>query len=826
MPSALPKTETSAAQVNPSAFITDTTARFYLLLVMVFAISIYLLNGLYSSWDQGEQRLRQCLKESSIGIDMDSFVLPKVQPQMEPFMPAVLLSIMYRFLTPCHKPIVQDRAPWIAFGLLGLFMLAGIIYRLYPRWVLRDYQPAGAEMNTITQAVHAMAEAVGLNERPQLWLAPLDAHPGALTLVSSGQHPLVLSNGLVALYARDRRVFDAIIRHELAHIHYKDTRKIYAARALWWAFVITIVLPDLITGVLNGPWDISLIESLTRILLLTALVYLTQMSIFRAREYYADAQAVHWAQGNRGPTQQALRLLSDAATPHRPKLTWRIDRWMVWRLHGLRTAVRSALSYHPSRRQREQAIREPTTLLNASGVTAFVTALVAAILMASLGTLLSNAIAFFAVDSLEHFVELVESLSESAAHSPLGGAILGGFPFFVAAVVSSLFMMSSLGFNVWRAVFAERVRPHSRHFPALLGLITACGFVLGNILGGSAPILTHLDPETLQPIASIPKTLTNLAIIHSPGLVILAIGFSLLLYALRSIARAWVGVSLIAWSGRVMPYIALLLSTVALSLGLLYFTWIFQTLLLMIQFSELLPMLLSGTPELVPDIQKALAEEGRAQLSMYIKIGVASLWFLPSLLWLTLLLIALPLLAAYWQRRDVNPHYAARVFYEQPEPSELQRMIQISLRPWTVLFIGIGSGVVFSLLIPLLEGIEAPPAVAHLLFMQTSPGIQRFLGIVLCAVLAQGLLALVVALMIKELKVVHGLATSYSAGAVMAVGIFSYFYWRSGKLGDITYYMQMLSLVIHSGLVLSLVLSLIGTRVQRFGRRRRGTPLY
>ena len=809
-----PKPETPAVQVNPFAFITDTNTRFFLLLVMVFAVSMSMLYGHYVSWVEGEQHFLQCFKTRSNDSDVYSMVQAELdQPLIERDL-SLMKLLLDHVLKPCTTSSVQNSAPWIILCLLGILILTWLIYRLYPRWVLRHFQPAGAEINAITQAVHTLAENVGLKERPGLWLAPLDAHPGALTLISSGRHQLVLSSGLVALYHRDRRIFDAIIHHELAHIHHNDVRKIYIARALWWAFVIVTVLPSAIAAMMIEPvWTgrAPQIEGWARTLLLTALVYLTQMSIFRAREYYADAQAVNWVQGDKEPTLQALRLLSDAVYPHRPKPMWRINRWMVW-LQGLRSVIRSPLSYHPSRRQREQAIREPTTLLNVSVMTAFVTALVAAILMAYLYGIFVQ-ITLMTIGSFEHMQFLSTDFWLIIA------------TLFVTALIPSLFMIASTGLNVWRAVFTERIRPHPRHFPALLGLATACGFVLGDLIGFLVPWFYQLDPETRRAIPAITQGLAKLANIYGLPLVVLTIGFSLVFYALRSTARAWVGVSLIAWPGRAVPYIALLLFAIVLSLGLFV---IHQQLLVFlkikIQVSELMPVLLQAPPAIITEMQIRLAEEmGNPLYLIFRAVAQRLLNVIPSTLVLTLVLIALPLLAACWQRRHINPHYASRAFYELPEPSELPRLFQIPLRPLTVLVIGIGGGVVFSLLLPLLDGIDAPPAVVQYLYLQSSPALQRLFGIVLCAALAQGLLALGVALWMSDLKVVHGLAASYSAGAVMAVGIVVYFNGQGWNTYNTPYIKLVLVQVIHSGLVLSLVLSLIGTRVQRLWLMARRT---
>jgi len=85
-------------------------------------------------------------------------------------------------------------------------------------------------------------------------------------------------------------VFRAIMRHELAHLRNGDIDKTYFSVAIWWAFVITALVPFAASFV--RPFAVSFIfQDLTlylniilRVLALTALVLLMRNAVLRARE--------------------------------------------------------------------------------------------------------------------------------------------------------------------------------------------------------------------------------------------------------------------------------------------------------------------------------------------------------------------------------------------------------------------------------------------------------------------------------------------------------------------------------------------------------------
>jgi Zn-dependent protease with chaperone function len=84
-------------------------------------------------------------------------------------------------------------------------------------------------------------------------------------------------------------VFEAVIRHELAHVEQGDVALAWLARSAWWVLTPLLALPVLL-GVTSG--HVGLVpDYLWRAVLFAAVVLLVQRELLRAREHQADLQA-------------------------------------------------------------------------------------------------------------------------------------------------------------------------------------------------------------------------------------------------------------------------------------------------------------------------------------------------------------------------------------------------------------------------------------------------------------------------------------------------------------------------------------------------------
>ncbi|MDR6415598.1 hypothetical protein J2808_002339 [Pseudarthrobacter sulfonivorans] len=97
----------------------------------------------------------------------------------------------------------------------------------------------------------------------------------------------------VAVKFRDPAVFDAVVRHELAHIEHRDVAYSWMARSTWYVLGPVLLLPVVWSLVER---DFSLLGSyLWRALALAAVVELVAAGLLRAREYDADLAAASGA---------------------------------------------------------------------------------------------------------------------------------------------------------------------------------------------------------------------------------------------------------------------------------------------------------------------------------------------------------------------------------------------------------------------------------------------------------------------------------------------------------------------------------------------------
>lgn len=233
-----------------------------------------------------------------------------------------------------------EGATWIQ--LVGLLAPGPVTYLLYARWRVRrarlPQDPGQAEAG---RAVEDLAGAVGGTSGLQV---RTDPGLGARAYVAgrSDQPYLVLGPELLALYGRgadQRAVFEAVVRHELAHLRSGDLRWGQLAAALrvtnayslvWLVFGIALALS---VGEVSA-WQLSL--TALRAVGVVVLAEAVARAFLRVREHQAELYAA--ADGVDG-LLQALKKGRD------------------------RSAARSWLRRHPGARQPASVLTEPGLLL-------------------------------------------------------------------------------------------------------------------------------------------------------------------------------------------------------------------------------------------------------------------------------------------------------------------------------------------------------------------------------------------------------------------------------------------------------------------------------
>lgn len=268
---------------------------------------------------------------------------------------------------------------------------------------------------------------------------------------------VVLGPELLALHSMTgerRAVFDAVVRHELAHVHAGD---------LWWYQLATVLrMSNLSTGffallvlwldVLYDRGDItSFFVSTLRLAALTLLTELIARAFLRAREHAADLHAAEFG----------VHGLLAAVQAHQSEQT--------------RSLVRTWLRRHPGADERSQALTNPMRLL-----------------ASPIGQVLLGAAAAGA--AFVTLQDLLLSGSTADKATPIITGVVIGVPLTLFAA-----------FSLWRGSWQEdrdRLRP----------FLTAAALLAGLVIGSHLPLYTRIFDQAPIGIPIAPSALLALAL--------------------------------------------------------------------------------------------------------------------------------------------------------------------------------------------------------------------------------------------------------------------------------------------------------------------------
>lgn len=248
-------------------------------------------------------------------------------------------------------------------------------------------------------------------------------------------------------------VFEAVVRHELAHIAHHDVALSWLARSIWYALAPALALP-LALFAAHGDLKLTL-DYLWRAVVFATVILLVQSAVLRAREHDADLRACD------GPGVEPV---------------------LMGVLAGLRPPVaspaRRLLAVHPDGSQRRRAIQQPERVTQLTAVDGLTVGFLATLTLPLLGSIfgalvLSNPNAF------------IVTVAGTLVIGPLLGA--------------------TLGVALWRqAVVARAAGTQSRVVRVVLGVLI--GAVLGQAVSFDNVGLGSLT-GTEHPLAALGITL-------------------------------------------------------------------------------------------------------------------------------------------------------------------------------------------------------------------------------------------------------------------------------------------------------------------------------
>ena len=442
-------------RLNPFVFPSDTTFRFALLVTAVLGASLYVWNWIFfAARDPTDQlaHLRGCLELSPFSVgarDVASF------------------SAASDAFTACVNSAYRENVWWMLGGTGGLILVALALVLIAPHWIERRRRlvPLSEEdAPAVLARLRELVREAGLEDHePRFVWNPLDPAPTGLAYGHLGRYSVALTGGLVTRQITDPPAFDAVVRHELAHIRNRDVDTTYITLAIWYAFLVAAVAPFVLTLLDEGAATIGRVS--WRLAALALLVYLTRNAVLRSREVYADVRA-SIGDGRDGGLR---RLLAGLPKPG--------DGWAA-RLRRL----------HPDPAVRLRALDDTRSLFRLGSLVAFGSGVAATIAYENVVTLVAS----FDLDPIDMR--------------------------FIAALAFAPFAVGIVGYGIWRATFAATAEGRPGIPTVRLGLALAAGFLLGPELSLAQTVATG-DDALLSTLLKGEDLLWGLALVG--GLVLL-----------------------------------------------------------------------------------------------------------------------------------------------------------------------------------------------------------------------------------------------------------------------------------------------------------------
>ena len=440
-----PQAASRPGRLNPFAFPSETDLRFILLIVCVLGASLWIYN--LGIWRSNQDFLTSaatvinCEKSSGIQTAMLEIVTNNPKGNAD-FAAASAANAR------CIALFNLRESSRMLGGVALLLIVAGGIYLLFPMWNRKRKRlvPLPLEdMPEVRTELAALSQEAELKKQPQFLWNPFNPVIEGLAFGHMGRYTVALTGGLIKQAYVNPPVFRAVIRHELAHLHNRDIDKTYFTIAIWWAFVITALVPFIAYLVPHSSSGLVfsdltlLLDACLRVLALTALVLLMRNAVLRSRELYADARASLW-EGPEGALDHVLESLPQSKYDH---------RWKILQI----------TQTHPDPSTRRALLRDSESLLQIG-------------FWEALGAGIAAAIAFSGLDQL--VTTLSDGLQISNIPGVLAGLVFGGL---AAGVVGS---------GLWRATCASLLQGKTARGLGWIALGMLSGIIIGQFVSLSS----------------------------------------------------------------------------------------------------------------------------------------------------------------------------------------------------------------------------------------------------------------------------------------------------------------------------------------------------
>jgi Zn-dependent protease with chaperone function len=245
----------------------------------------------------------------------------------------------WMFLSTAASPLAAPPWQWrVAPPVLVVLVTVGLVM-LAPAWLERRHGWKPVDATRGRAALTRFDDLVGqegLRHPPELVWSPRALGSSALAYGRPGRYRIAVTPTLLGAARRKPEVFDAVLRHELAHLARRDVVPAYVTVVIWYVALVALAIP-LAWRVVDH--DLSLVgDYVVRVAFLVVAVFLVRASVLRTREHYADLGS-YPSPENRAQTIDVLRS-TPAVTSRRVE----------------------ALSLHPPVEARVQVLQDPAAL--------------------------------------------------------------------------------------------------------------------------------------------------------------------------------------------------------------------------------------------------------------------------------------------------------------------------------------------------------------------------------------------------------------------------------------------------------------------------------
>jgi len=514
----------NGARLNPFAFPSDTRFRFILLIVYVLCSGIAVYGSMWSSLHEAEDKAVtvctfQLLSNANIlGLsDYES------------------MYNLVKNLGPCTTPLSQHLAP---FRIAGITLLLGVafgIYWFFPAWKMRRdklQRLTDQEVPEVSACLIGLCREAGLSPLPVFVWNPLKLNSGTLAFGRFGRYYISLSGGLIMQFYTDRAAFQAVVRHELAHLQNADVNLTYFTMAIWWAFIVTALIPGGVSLLWRGV-NAETYYFFFHLAASTMVVYLTRNAVLRAREFYADVRA-----------SVGLESLDDLA---RVLQTLPLEKEARW--HAM-------FRLHPDPRERILTLSDTSRLFRMNFWDAFG----------------AGFAVFTVIEALQGFF-VIGFLAPDL--SGLGHAIMAVTIFIIVPLLFFSLAVGAVGVGVARGVFANLMQGKAPHGAGRLGIALAFGMLFGLL-----PLNLFLLIDR-GPVSASASIIATLGVGIGFCLFVLLTSLFIIFRWIASVTSAWLEVMLHRSSPRLTTsmilivgtsFVVLWFLTLLLSLGIVIFS--------------------------------------------------------------------------------------------------------------------------------------------------------------------------------------------------------------------------------------------------------------